>query len=253
MAEGGRDGGRERELPGRRIAPGRCGFTLAFERVPALRAGSSGSSRRCKPRLRGRAFLIRYADDFVIGFRDERDAQRVHGSRAEAIRQVRPDDPSRPRRSSFPSVRRPWRRTTNGTAAPIVPGRSTCWASPTTGRGPGEVTGSSSRRRPPTASAERCGASTRGVRPTGTCSISEQQQKLNEKLRGHYAYYGVTGNSAALSRFLHEVERRWRKWLYRRNRKRSLTWDRVRSPAPALSAGPRAHGAFTLYGHAANP
>ena len=44
-------------------------------------------------------------------------------------------------------------------------------------------------------------------------SIGEQQQKLNEKLRGHYAYYGVTGNSAALSRFLWEVERRWRKWL----------------------------------------
>ena len=34
-------------------------------------------------------------------------------------------------------------------------------------------------------------------------SLREQQQKLNEKLRGHYAYYGVTGNSAALSRFLH--------------------------------------------------
>src|SRR5262249_16128030 len=30
-----------------------------------------------KPRLRQRAFLIRYADDFVIGFRDQRDAQRV--------------------------------------------------------------------------------------------------------------------------------------------------------------------------------
>src|SRR5210317_1037656 len=30
-----------------------------------------------KPRLRGHAFLIRYADDFVIGFRDRRDAQRV--------------------------------------------------------------------------------------------------------------------------------------------------------------------------------
>ena len=30
-----------------------------------------------KPRLAGRAFLIRFADDFVIGFRDERDAQRV--------------------------------------------------------------------------------------------------------------------------------------------------------------------------------
>ncbi len=30
-----------------------------------------------KPRMRNRTFLIRYADDFVIGFRDKRDAQRV--------------------------------------------------------------------------------------------------------------------------------------------------------------------------------
>jgi RNA-directed DNA polymerase len=33
--------------------------------------------RDVKPRLRDRAFLIRYADDVVIGFRDGRDAQRV--------------------------------------------------------------------------------------------------------------------------------------------------------------------------------
>src|SRR5262249_27175689 len=30
-----------------------------------------------KPRLRGRAFLTRYADDFVIGFAHEEDARRV--------------------------------------------------------------------------------------------------------------------------------------------------------------------------------
>ena len=36
-----------------------------------------GSSRRCKPRLKGRAFLIRYADDAVIGFSSEEDARRV--------------------------------------------------------------------------------------------------------------------------------------------------------------------------------
>ena len=56
-------------------------------------------------------------------------------------------------------------------------------------------------------------------------SLSEQQQKLNEKLRGHYAYYGVTGNSEALSRFRWEVDRRWRKWLGRHNRERSMTWN----------------------------
>ena len=59
-------------------------------------------------------------------------------------------------------------------------------------------------------------------------AIGEQQQKLNEKLRGHYAYYGVTGNSGALSRFLWEVQRRWRKWLYRRDRERSMNWDHLR-------------------------
>ena len=52
--------------------------------------------------------------------------------------------------------------------------------------------------------------------------IEEQHKKLNEKLRGHYAYYGVTGNSGSLTRFLHEVGPRWRKWLNRRNRIRSM-------------------------------
>ncbi len=33
--------------------------------------------QKVKPRLREFAFLIRYADDFVIGFRDQRDAERV--------------------------------------------------------------------------------------------------------------------------------------------------------------------------------
>src|SRR5688572_12708985 len=33
--------------------------------------------RDVRPRLRQRAFLVRYADDFVIGFRDHGDAQRV--------------------------------------------------------------------------------------------------------------------------------------------------------------------------------
>ena len=59
--------------------------------------------------------------------------------------------------------------------------------------------------------------------------ISEQQQKLNQKLRGHDTYYGVTGNSNALSRFHREVERRWRKWLNRRNRIRTLKWAKFRA------------------------
>jgi RNA-directed DNA polymerase len=77
-------------------------------------------------------------------------------------------------------------------------------------------------------------------------SIPEQQQKLNDKLRGHYAYYGVTGNSGALSRFLWEVQRRWRKWLYRRSRTRTMNWGPFPPPAPALPAGWGAHRALGL-------
>jgi RNA-directed DNA polymerase len=83
-------------------------------------------------------------------------------------------------------------------------------------------------------------------------SISEQQQKLNEKLRGHYAYYGVTGNSGALSRFLWEVQRRWRKWLYRRSRTRTMNWVRFRR---LLQRHPLAgvRTVRSIYRHAANP
>ena len=82
--------------------------------------------------------------------------------------------------------------------------------------------------------------------------IREQQQKLNEKLRGHYAYYGVTGNGTALSRFLWEVERRWRKWLYRRNRLRLLNWQafgRLIQRYPLA----RVRTVHSVCRHAANP
>lgn len=54
--------------------------------------------------------------------------------------------------------------------------------------------------------------------------VHEQWEKLCQKVRGHYAYYGVTGNGRMLNNFRHEVRRAWRKWLNRRNRERKMTW-----------------------------
>ena len=48
---------------------------------------------------------------------------------------------------------------------------------------------------------------------------------LCQKLRGHFAYYGITGNSWSLSTFTWHVQRAWRKWLNRRNRDHPMTWD----------------------------
>ena len=58
--------------------------------------------------------------------------------------------------------------------------------------------------------------------------VAAQHFELGRKLQGHYAYYGITGNTLALSRFLHEVERVWRYWLNRRSARAKMVWERFR-------------------------
>jgi group II intron reverse transcriptase/maturase len=174
-----------------------------------------------RPRLQRPACLVRYADDFVIGFRDPHDAKRVM--------EVLPKRFGRYGLTIHPDKTR------------LVPFRPPPLA--TGGQGDSERPGTfnllgfthywgRSQRGywviKQKAAADRFSRAVRSIdcrcRDHRHWSLREQQQKLSEKLRGHYAYYGVTGNSAALSRFLFAVKTCWRKWLQRRNRLRSLTW-----------------------------
>jgi len=68
-------------------------------------------------------------------------------------------------------------------------------------------------------------------------SLPEQQGDLTAKLRGHFAYYGITGNSLSLNHFLHHARRAWHKWLSLRSGKAYIMWERFselerRSPLP---------------------
>jgi len=56
--------------------------------------------------------------------------------------------------------------------------------------------------------------------------VQAQHRTLCQKLRGHYQYYGVTGNWRCLAAFLDAVERVWRKWLDRRSQRRHMPWRR---------------------------
>jgi RNA-directed DNA polymerase len=56
--------------------------------------------------------------------------------------------------------------------------------------------------------------------------VSEQQKTLNAKLRGHYQYYGRRTNYRAIRQFYKRVCRIWREWLGRRTRAKPLTWER---------------------------
>jgi hypothetical protein len=56
--------------------------------------------------------------------------------------------------------------------------------------------------------------------------VATQHRTLKQKLQGHYAYYGITGNAPALRSFYRLVRRLWRKWLGRRSQRGLTPWDR---------------------------
>jgi RNA-directed DNA polymerase len=56
--------------------------------------------------------------------------------------------------------------------------------------------------------------------------LEEQQRMLNAKLRGHYQYYGRRTNFRSLEKFVHTARRIWRRWLARRTRGRCMPWPR---------------------------
>ncbi len=82
--------------------------------------------------------------------------------------------------------------------------------------------------------------------------VAEQHAVINRKLRGHYAYYGVTGNARAFSRYLRLTERAWRKWLDRRNHRAHVTWEWFK---PMLTRYPLLPPRIvhSIYPRAANP
>jgi len=187
-----------------------------------------------KPRLKGRAFLVRYADDFVMGFACEEDARRVLDVLPKRFGKyglmIHPD-----KTRLVPFVR---------------PGRGPSGPARTSGSPPGSFdflgfTHFWSRSRKGTWVVKRKTAGSRFRRALGRLaawfrlnrhrSIVEQGRSFVQKLRGHFAYYGgLLGNIVSLQRFRYEAVRLWRKWLSRRRRRGLLSWDRFNRLLAAL-------------------
>lgn len=178
-----------------------------------------------KPRLGGHAFLIRYADDFAIGFRHERDARRVLEVLPKRFEKYGLTiHPEKTRLICFQS---PSRLAVDPEGDPDAQpgtfdllGFTHYWGKSRQGAWVIKRQTASSRfSRALSKVALWC-------RFNRHLPVSEQQLKLRQKLHGHYAYYGIRGNYAALNRFKFEVQRYWHKWLNRRNRQRELLWFR---------------------------
>ena len=178
-----------------------------------------------RPRLVGEAFLIRFVDDFVLVFQLESDARRVlevlpkrfgrYGLRLhpDKTRLVR-FDPPRPQ--AEPRQEPPQEETRSFDFL----GFTHYWERSRRGHWVVKRKTASNRF---TRSLQRINRWCQGNRHT---PISWQHEQLQRKLRGHDEYYGITGNSKALSSLRYWVARIWRKWLSRRSRTSTVYWER---------------------------
>ena len=173
-----------------------------------------------RPRLQGGMQLIRYADDFVIGFEREDDARRVMsvlGKRFERFGLKLHPEKTR----LFPFARPPggggggkgpttfdflgftvyWRRSWKGG-----------WAL-------GMKTRKARQRRAIVSVEEWC-------RRHRCLPILSQRAMLSRKLTGHYNYFAISGNNRSVGALYHRALTIWRKWLRRRSQRTRMTWER---------------------------
>lgn len=200
-----------------------------------------------KPRLRGRAFEIRFADDAALVFEREEDARRVLAVLAKRFAKYGLRlHPEKTRLVDFRSPPRAGRGGSQRERSFELLGFTHFWGRSRKGRWVVQRKTAKDRF-------------SRALREVGRwCRahrhwcVAEQRSALSRKLHGHYAYYGITGNARALVRFLGEVRRLWRKWLNRRSWRAGMTWERFarlyqRYPLPS----PRV--VHSVYRRAATP
>lgn len=175
--------------------------------------------KEVQPRLKGRSFLIRFADDFVIGCEGERDAQKVMavlGKRMEKYGlKLQPD------KTRLINFRRPKPTAKKGEAVFDFLGFRHYWGRSRYGRWYVR------RKTAPNKIKRTMRAITDWCRLNRHKPMLEQHETLCRKLRGHYNYYGLTSNFKALTRVLRWTERQWFKWFNRRGGKH-MKWDKFR-------------------------
>ena len=174
------------------------------------------------PRLKGKAFLTRFADDTVLCFQNREDAERV--------REVLPK-----RLAKYGLKLNEEKTKLIQFKKPGKGGKSKQGDRPDTFDFLGftHYWGKSRKGRPVVKRKTRSKKLTKAIRKVYEwvkknrhSKIEEQYKMIKVKIRGHYNYYGINGNFRCLCKFLMEVKLAWHKWLNRRSRRRDLNWEK---------------------------
>jgi len=198
-----------------------------------------------KPRMEGKSFLIRYADDFVMVFSSARDAQRVmevlpkrFGTYGLTLH---------PEKTRMVDFRKPQpQQRTGGAGTFDLLGFTHHWGRTRKGRWVVK------RKTAPKRFTRAVKTIAQWCRAHRHEPIAEQHRTLGRKLRGHCAYYGITGNAPALARFRHAIMRVWHGWLNRRSQRKAMSWERLQQFLQRYPFPP-AVVVHSIFRHAASP
>lgn len=170
----------------------------------------------------GKAFLVRYADDFVGCFECEADARGFEQALKERLAQFALEvEPTKTALLRFGDLapalckrdgdRRP--RTFNFLGF-------THYISLKRGRA---KLGRKTQRERVRKSLKALGARLQVLRMQGTRAM---QKYVRLHVRGHIRYFGISGNSRSVRTYVFRVERLLYKWINRRSQRRSFNWPR---------------------------
>jgi group II intron reverse transcriptase/maturase len=178
--------------------------------------------REVKPRLRGEAHLIRYADDFVMTFERQDDAERVMAVLGK--RMGRFGLTLHPDKTRLLPFRRPPAAQTDGKGPATFDflGFTLHWRRARNGRwGMMCKTRHARLRRSIQAIADWC-------RRHRHLPVKAQHAALTRRIQGHVNYFGISGNFRSLLLLVEEAKKAWYKWLRRRSQQAHLTWEGFR-------------------------
>jgi len=173
-----------------------------------------------KKSLRGKAFLVRYLDDFVICFEFERDAQNVHEALKSRLGKFGLSlEPDKTKLLQF--GRLALYRSEHGARKPETfsfLGFTFCCGRSLKGK---FLVRMLTERKRLHRTLNKMTAFLDTIRHQ---AVPEQVRQINQVLRGHYLYYGVGGNGHSLRKVHRHVKLRWRQALSSRSQRGSISW-----------------------------
>jgi RNA-directed DNA polymerase len=173
-----------------------------------------------RPCMRGSCHLIRYADDAVLLFANESDANRVLNTLPKRFAKY--GLTLHPEKTRLVDFRKPrWPETRKrGVSIDFLGFRHTWGPSYKQGRPVIKRATAPSRLRRSLHNINRW------CRLHRHHPVDVQYAALTQKLRGHYGYFGLIGNRNALRHFWCEVRGYWQRWLNRRSNRARMSWKR---------------------------